>query len=74
MLGSWELSITCRARSPVGAGLPAMQTTRCICDTAPMPSQASQLLQLSVWSQNFRVAVLAAVSTPCWPLGPISCT
>ncbi|MRU52692.1 hypothetical protein FIV37_20665 [Pseudomonas gessardii] len=44
MLGSWELNITCRARSPVGAGLPAMQTTRCISDTAPMPSQASQLL------------------------------
>ncbi|TVT87783.1 hypothetical protein FPT15_27510 [Pseudomonas sp. RGB] len=30
-------------RTPVGAGLPAMQTPRYACHTAAMPSQASQL-------------------------------
>ncbi|QHD06631.1 hypothetical protein PspR76_13260 [Pseudomonas sp. R76] len=30
----------------VGAGLPAMQTPRCISDTEPMLSQASQLPHL----------------------------
>ncbi|MCK3826537.1 hypothetical protein FW800_03775 [Pseudomonas sp. 910_23] len=29
--------------SNVGAGLPAMQATRCLCDTEVTPSQASQL-------------------------------
>jgi hypothetical protein len=31
----------------VGAGLPAMQATRCICQTEAMPSQASQLPHLT---------------------------
>ncbi|MCK3850364.1 hypothetical protein E4O98_06485 [Pseudomonas sp. W2Jun17] len=37
----------CGDRFPVGAGLPAMQTTRCIRQTQSMPSQASQLPQIN---------------------------
>ena len=37
-----------RARSTVGAGLPAMQATRSFRNTEVMPSQASQLLQWTV--------------------------
>ncbi|OCW28267.1 hypothetical protein C9382_07625 [Pseudomonas aylmerensis] len=42
----------------VGAGLPAMQTTRSSSETQSMPSQASQLPQLSVFLRTIRVG--------CW--------
>ncbi len=41
----------------VGAGLPAMQTTRCIRKTQLMPSQASQLPHLTVPALAFDCAV-----------------
>jgi len=48
-----------RARSTVGAGLPAMQATRSSRNTEVMPSQASQLLQKS------RSAFTLALAGPC---------
>ncbi|MDF3201532.1 hypothetical protein P3C29_22825, partial [Pseudomonas sp. 1912-s] len=50
-----------RARSNVGAGLPAMQTTRYIRHTEVMPSQASRLLQKS--SSAFALAFALASTT-----------
>ncbi|QBQ13206.1 hypothetical protein DCC84_27270 [Pseudomonas sp. SXM-1] len=41
----------------VGAGLPAMQTPRCIRYTQLMPSQASQLLQCTVPALAFDFAL-----------------
>ncbi|PMV12250.1 hypothetical protein C1X82_14530 [Pseudomonas sp. GP01-A11] len=43
-------------RFSVGAGLPAMQTPRCIRYTQLMPSQASQLLQRTVPALAFDLA------------------
>jgi len=40
-----------QCRSTVGAGLPAMQATRCISRTEVMPSQASQFLPLGCVAQ-----------------------
>src|SRR5471032_3660931 len=44
----------------VGAGLPAMQTPRCISDTQSMPSQASQLPHLIEFSFQNQVGCQAA--------------
>jgi hypothetical protein len=45
----WELV-------PVGCGLPAMQTPRCIWSTQSMPSQASQLPQGDAQASSIRSA------------------
>ncbi|RAH00932.1 hypothetical protein DJ480_20015 [Pseudomonas sp. Leaf98] len=37
----------------MGAGLPAMQAPRCICDTEVMLSQASQLPQLIAFQAGY---------------------
>ncbi|RAH02354.1 hypothetical protein DJ480_11460 [Pseudomonas sp. Leaf98] len=44
----------------VGAGLPAMQTPRCVRYTELMPSQASQLPQLTEYGSAVAVAVAVA--------------
>jgi hypothetical protein len=53
-----DLSVKSKSKSrfSVGAGLPAMQTTRYIRYTEAMPSPASQLLQWTVLALDFDVA------------------
>ncbi|POH41577.1 hypothetical protein DD985_01035 [Pseudomonas sp. HMWF011] len=52
----------------VGAGLPAMRTTRCIRYTAAMPSQASQPPQFYPFS------ALSLANTPSAVCSPINCS